>query len=87
MRPVVMLSRLLACDAGEALVVAEIEIGLGAVVGDEDLAVLIRAHRARIDVEIGVELAQPDLVAARLQKRAERRGRQTFCQGRRPRRR
>ena len=27
--------------AGEALVVAEVEIGLGAVVGDEDLAVLI----------------------------------------------
>jgi len=27
--------------AGEALVMAEIEIGLGAVVGDEDLAVLV----------------------------------------------
>ncbi len=27
-------------DAGEALVVAEVEVGLGAVVGDEDLAVL-----------------------------------------------
>jgi hypothetical protein len=37
-------------DAGEALVVAEIEVGFGAVVGDEDFAVLIRAHRARIDV-------------------------------------
>jgi hypothetical protein len=46
-------------SAGEALVVAEIEIGLRAVVGHEDLAVLIRAHRARIDVEIGVELAKP----------------------------
>ena len=33
--------------AGEALVVAEVEVGLGAVVGDEDLAVLVRAHRAR----------------------------------------
>ena len=32
---------------GEALVVAEIEIGLAAVVGDEDLAVLVGAHRAR----------------------------------------
>ena len=38
--------------AGVALVVAEIEIGLGAVVGDVDLAVLIGAHRARIDVEV-----------------------------------
>ena len=43
--------------AGETLVMAEIEVGLGAVVGDEHLAVLGRAHRARIDVEIGVELA------------------------------
>ncbi len=59
--------------AGETLVVTEIEIGLGAVVGDEDFAVLIGRHRARIDVEIGIELAQPDLVAARLQQRAERR--------------
>ena len=65
--------------AGEALVMAEIEIGLGAVVGDENLAVLIRRHRARIDVEIGVELAQPHLVAARLQQRAERRGSQTLA--------
>ena len=32
---------------GEALVVAQVEVGLGAVVGDEDLAVLERAHRAR----------------------------------------
>ncbi len=44
---------------GEALVVTEIEVGLGAVVGDEDLAVLRRAHRARIDVQIRVELAHP----------------------------
>jgi hypothetical protein len=42
---------------------AEVEVGLGAVVGHEDLAVLIGAHRARIDVQIGVELPQPDLVA------------------------
>jgi hypothetical protein len=51
--------------------VAEVEIGLGAVVGDEYLAVLVRRHRARVDVEIGVELAEPDGVAARLQARAE----------------
>jgi len=35
----------------------EVEIGLGAVVGDEHLAVLIRAHGPGIDIEIGVELA------------------------------
>ncbi len=65
---------------GEALVMAEVEVGLGAVVGDEDLAVLVGRHRPRIDVEIGVELAQADLVAARLQQRAERRGSKTLTQ-------
>ncbi len=35
--------------AGEALVMAEIEIGFRAVIGDEHFAVLIRRHRARID--------------------------------------
>jgi len=44
--------------AGEALVMPEVEVGLGAVVGDEDLAVLIGRHRAGIDVEIRIELAQ-----------------------------
>ena len=59
---------------------AEVEIGLGAVVGDEHLAVLGRAHRARIDVEIGVELAQAHGIAARLQQRAERRRSQTLAE-------
>ena len=54
--------------AGETLVVAEVEVGLGAVVGDEHLAVLIGAHRPRIDVDVGVELAQPHREAARLQQ-------------------
>ncbi len=52
--------------AREAFVMAEIEIGLGAVIRHEDFAVLIRRHRAWIEVEIGVELAKPDLVAASL---------------------
>ncbi len=67
-------------DADIALVMTEIEVGFGPVIGDEDLAVLIRAHRARIDVEIRVELAQPHLEAARLQQRAERRRAQTLAQ-------
>src|SRR5271154_5325046 len=65
----------------EALVMAEIEVGLGAVIGDEDFAVVIGRHRARIDIEVGVELAQADLVAARLQKRAERRRSETLAEG------
>ena len=59
--------------AGEALVMAKIEVGLGPVVGDEHLAVLGRAHRSGIDVEIGVELAQADRIAARLQERPQSR--------------
>jgi hypothetical protein len=43
-------------DVGEALVVAEVEVGLRTVFGDEHLAVLERAHRARVDVDVGVEL-------------------------------
>ncbi len=46
--------------AGEALVVAEIEVGLRAVLQHVHLPVLVRAHRARIDVEIRVELLDPD---------------------------
>ena len=40
----------------EALVVTQVEVGLGAVVGDEDLAVLVRRHRARIHVDVRIEL-------------------------------
>ena len=59
---------------------AEVEIGLGAVIGDEHFAVLVRRHRARIDVEVGIELAQANLVTARLQQRAESRGGETLAQ-------
>src|SRR5579875_127482 len=67
-------------DAGIALVMPEIEVGFGAVVGDIDLAVLIRAHGARIDVDIGVELAESDAETARLEQRAERRRRKTLAE-------
>ena len=58
----------------EALVVADVEVGLGAVLGDEHLAVLERAHRPRVDVEVRVELLELDLQAPGLQQPAERRG-------------
>ncbi len=57
----------------EALVVADVEVGLGAVLGDEDLAVLERAHRSRVDVQVRVELLRADGEAARLQQAPERR--------------
>ena len=70
--------RLLRRNAGEALVMAKVEVGLGAVVGHVDFAVLIGRHRPRIDVQIGIELADSDLVAARLEERPEGRGEKTF---------
>ena len=71
---------------GEALVVAEVEIGLGAVVGDEDLAVLEGAHGAGVDVEVGVELLQRDFEAAAFEQAADARGRDSLSPGRKPRR-
>ena len=70
--PVVQLELRVVVRVGEALVVAEVEIGLGAVVGDVHLAVLIRAHRAGIDVDVGVELLQRDLVAVAFEQAADR---------------
>ena len=58
----------------EALVVADVEVGLGAVLGDEHLAVLERAHRARVDVQVRVELLGRDGEAARFEETAERGG-------------
>ncbi len=49
----------------EPLIVADVEVGLGAVVGYEDLAVLERVHCAGVDVEVGVQLLHRDPQAAR----------------------
>ncbi len=58
---------------GEALVVAEVEIGLGAILGDEHLTVLVGGHRARVDVDVGVELLQPHGQPPRDQQPPDRR--------------
>ena len=68
--------------AGEALVVTEIEVGLGAVVGDVDLAVLIRAHRPGIDVDVRVELLQGHRVAVVFEQPPYRGRRQTLAERR-----
>ncbi len=57
---------------GEALVVAEIEIGLRAVIGDKHFAVLIRAHRAGINVQVGIALLEGDFEAAAFEQTAHR---------------
>src|SRR5215472_979406 len=67
---------------GEAFVVAEVEVGLGAVVGDENFAVLKRRHGAGIDVQIRIKLHQVDFQPAALQQTAHRSRRQTLAQRR-----
>ena len=57
---------------GEALVVTQIQIGLGAVIGDEHLAVLIGAHGARVHVQVRIQLLVGHLQAALLQQTAQR---------------
>src|SRR3974390_267704 len=44
--------------ASKTLVMTQVEIGLGTVIGDKNFAMLIWRHRARVDVQIGVKLAQ-----------------------------
>ena len=78
-RPIVRLRKL---RVSEAFVVAQIEIGFRAVVSDEDFAVLKRRHRARIDVDVRIELDQRDVQPARLEQAADRRRRQAFSQTR-----
>ena len=69
-------------DVREALVVAQVEVRLGAVLGHEHLAVLERAHRARVDVDVGVELLQRDGQSARDQQLADRGGGDSLAQRR-----
>src|SRR5262249_6341699 len=66
----------------EALVVADVEIGLAAVLSDEDLAVLERAHRSGVDVQVRVELLRLDTQAAGLEQTAERRRDDPFAERR-----
>ena len=64
----------------EPLVVAQVEVGLGAVVGDEDLAVLVGRHRPRVDVDVRVELEDGDLETPRLEQAADAGGGDAFAE-------
>ena len=68
-------------DVEEALVVADVQVGLGAVVGDEHLTVLEGVHRARVDVQVRVELLHRDPQAPRLEQRTQAGGGQTLAEG------
>jgi hypothetical protein len=67
--------------SSKALVVPEVEIGLAAVVGDEDLSVLTRVHGARVDVDVRVELAHGDPEATTFEQPAERGGSEALAEG------
>ena len=49
--------------ADEALIVPQVKIGLSAVVGHVNFTVLERTHRARIHVDVGIELYHCDFQA------------------------
>jgi hypothetical protein len=64
----------------EALVVTQVEVGLGPVLGHVDLTVLERVHGSGVDVQVGVELEEGDAQAARFEQRADGRRSQAFAQ-------
>ena len=55
----------------EPLVVTEVEVGLGAVIQHEDLAVLEGVHRPGVDVDVRVQLLDGDLETAGFEEASE----------------
>ena len=66
--------------AEEALVVPQVEVGLRAVVEDENLTVLVRIHRASIDIQVGIDLEDRHGDPPRFQQATERGGRNSFSE-------
>ena len=59
-------------DAEETFVVAQIEVGLGAIFRDITFTMFIRIQRSGIDVDVGVEFLDGDAESAGLQKFGKR---------------
>ncbi len=70
-------------DVEEALVVPDVQVRLGAVLGDEHLTVLERVHGARVHVEVGVELLQDHPEPPGPQEPAQAGGGEPLAEGRR----
>ena len=66
----------------EALVVTQVQVGFRPVLGDEHLAVLERAHGARVDIDVGIEFQQGHLDTPGLEHRRQRCRRDTLAQRR-----
>src|SRR5690606_39620029 len=69
-------------DVQEALVGADVQVGLGAVVGDEHLAVLVGTHRPGVHVDVGVDLHGRDRVPPGPQEGPDARGGDALAQAR-----
>jgi hypothetical protein len=63
----------------EPLIVPQVQIGLGAIFGDEDLAVLVGRHGTGIDVDIGIEFLDRDTHPSRLEQASNRRNCNAFA--------
>ena len=54
----------------KALIMTQIQVGFSAIISNKNLAMLIRAHRARVDIDIRVKFLDSYLVATTFQKTA-----------------
>ena len=79
MRPELTESVLRAATPVKPLVMAQIQIGFGPVIGHEHFTMFKRTHRAGIDVQIRIKLAQPHRKTARLQQGPQSGRCQTFA--------
>jgi len=61
--------------------VTDVEVGLGAVLGDEDLPVLERVHRPWVDVEVRVELLHGDPQTTSTKKATQARSGEPLTEG------
>ena len=68
--------------ADEALVMPEVEVGFRAVFGNKYFTMLKWTHGAGIHVDVGIQLEQGNLDAARFENSCERGRRDAFPQGR-----
>ena len=64
----------------EALIVAQVQVRLRAVVGDEDLPVLVGAHGAGVHVQVGVQLLDLHPQSPLLEQTAQRGGSDPLAQ-------
>ena len=69
-------------DIDETFIMTQVEVSFRPIIGDEDFAVLVRAHRAGVDVDVRIELLNGDLISSALQQTAQRSSRNPFAQRR-----